>query len=217
MNPIKVLIVDDDPDWLLVMRDFLADEPDISVTATAVNEVEAWRVLETLPIDIILMDINLTGNQHEGLYIAAEISRMKNIKIIMLTTLTQAEVIKDSFTAGAINYVTKNNYREIPNLIRTSFHNPLAMEVLLNEYSRLKKEEQLKELTPAEKEVYELVEQGYTQTQIREKLYKSESTLKNQVNRILKKIGVKKTKDAVRKVQLKGLVRAEDPDANSGQ
>jgi len=215
MNQIKVLIVDDDPDWLLVMRDFLADEPDISVIKTAVNEAEAWRIIETFPIDIILMDINLTGNQHEGLYIAAEISRSKNIKIIMLTTLTEEEVIKDSFTAGAVNYVTKNNYREIPSLIRSSLQNPLAMEVLLKEYSRLKKEEQLKGLTPAEKEVYELVEQGYTQAQIREMLYKSESTLKNQINRILKKLQVKKSKDAVRKVQQKGLIQTQGPGVES--
>ncbi|WP_338130595.1 hypothetical protein [Cohnella ginsengisoli] len=61
------------------------------------------------------------------------------------------------------------------------------MEALLKELRRLKREEQLQPLTAAEREVYVMLEEGYTHAQIERKLYKSESTLKNQVNKILKK------------------------------
>ena len=40
---------------------------------------------------------------------------------------------------------------------------------------RLKKEEKLNVLTNAEREVFELIEQGYTQSHIEKKLHKSES------------------------------------------
>ena len=79
------------------------------------------------------------------------------------------------------------------------------MEALLKEFTRLKREEQLQVLTAAEREVFELIEDGYTQPQIQEKLYKAESTLKNQVNKMLKKLGVRSSKEAVEKVRRKGL------------
>jgi NarL family two-component system response regulator LiaR len=80
------------------------------------------------------------------------------------------------------------------------------MEALLKEFTRLKREEQLKELTAAEREVFDMIEQGYTQSQIGRMLHKTESTLKNQVNKLLKKLGVRSSREAVKKVRRKGLV-----------
>ncbi len=71
----------------------------------------------------------------------------------------------------------------------------------------MKREEALRNLTPAEREVFELLNDGYTHTQIETKLYKTESTLKNQINKMLKKLGVKSGKEAVEKIRRKGIVK----------
>jgi DNA-binding NarL/FixJ family response regulator len=77
---------------------------------------------------------------------------------------------------------------------------------LLNQFSKYKREEQIKNLTEAEKEVYELLEEGYSQSKIEIALYKSHSAVKMQIRSILRKLGVKNSKEAIQKVRTKGLL-----------
>jgi DNA-binding NarL/FixJ family response regulator len=209
---IKVLLVEDDPDWIKAMTAFLNHEDDILVVGAAMQSAEAIRLAQTLEFDVVLMDIQLTAGGMEGIYTAVEIHDIHPAKIIMLTSVNDEHVITQAFTAGAVNYIDKTRFKEIPQAIRSAYHHPSAMEALLKEFSRLKREEQLKELTAAEREVFELIEEGYTQPQMEQKLYKAESTLKNQVNKILKKLGVKSSKEAVERVRRNGLQQGREKD-----
>lgn len=207
---IRVLIVEDDPDWIKAMTTFLNHEPDLLVVGAATSSEEALRLAGTLSFDVVLMDIQLSGSDRDGIYTAMELHDIHPAKIIMLTSLTDETVMTRSFTAGAVNYIEKTRYKDLPAAIRTAHQHPAAMDALLKEFARLKREEQLGALTPAEREVYELIEEGYTQPEIEKKLYKAESTLKNQVNKMLKKLGVKSSKEAVELVRKKGLFRRGD-------
>ncbi|CAH0122464.1 Transcriptional regulatory protein LiaR [Paenibacillus sp. CECT 9249] len=212
MDHIRLMIVEDDPDWIKAMTLFLNNEADMLVVGAAKSREEAVRLAETLEFDVLLMDIQLSGNRLDGIDAALDIHELRPVKIIMLTSLNDEAVIAQAFTAGAINYIEKTNYRQLPQAIRTAHRHAGPMEVLLKELARLKREEQLQALTPAEREVYELIEAGYTQTQIEQKLFKAESTLKNQVNKMLKKLGVRSSKEAVEKVKRKGLWRRDERD-----
>ncbi|MFC5405347.1 response regulator transcription factor [Cohnella soli] len=209
MNHIKVFLVEDDPDWVKAITAFVNKEEDLLVVGSAASAEEAIRLAHTLAFDVVLMDIQLTENGLDGIYAAVEILEIRPAKIIMLTSLTDEHVITQAFTAGAIHYLDKTRFMELPHTIRSAYHHSAAMDALLKELSRLKRQEQLKQLTDAEREVFELIEQGYTQAQIERELYKAESTLKNQVNKILKKFGVKSSKEAVEIVKRKGLFRRE--------
>ncbi|MUT67005.1 response regulator transcription factor [Paenibacillus sp. NEAU-GSW1] len=206
MTAIKVLLVEDDLDWIKAMTVFLNKEADIEVVGAASSSEEALRIAAALEFDVALLDIQLKGSRLNGIQLAVEMNDAnRKAKIIMLTSLNNDSVMTDAFTAGAFNYIEKTKFKELPHAIRSACHNPEPMEALLKELSRLKREEQLKELTAAEREVFELIEDGYTQPQIEKKLYKAESTLKNQVNKMLKKLGVKSSKEAIEKVKRKGL------------
>ncbi len=209
-EPIRVLIVEDDPDWIKAITSYLNSEPDILVVGAATASEEALRLAGTLAFDVVLMDIQLTGGGLEGIYTALELHEIHPAKIIMLTSVTDDRVMTQAFTAGAVNYIEKPRFKDLPHAIRTAHRHPAAMDALLREFSRLKREEQLKALTPAEREVYELIEEGYTQSEIERKLFKAESTLKNQVNKMLKKLGAKSSKEAVELVKRKGLFRKRD-------
>lgn len=209
-EPIRVLVVEDDPDWIKAITSYLNSEPDILVVGAATAADEALRLAGTLAFDVVLMDIQLTGGGREGIYAALELHEMHPAKIIMLTSVTDDRVMTQAFTAGAVNYIEKARFKELPSAIRTAHRHPAAMDALLREFARLKREEQLKALTPAEREVYELIEEGYTQSEIERKLFKAESTLKNQVNKILKKLGAKSSKEAVELVRRKGLFCKRD-------
>ena len=211
MNRIHVFLVEDDPDWIKSMTVFLNAQEDMIVVGAAESPEQAIAMAQVLSFDIVLMDIQLTAGRLDGIYAAAEIlERKPDAKVIMLTSLDDELVITQSYTAGAVNYIEKSNFEELPAAIRSAVHQPGSMEVLLKEFARLKREEQLRSLTPAEREVFDLLDVGYTHSQMEKKLFKTESTLKNQINKILKKLGVRSSREAVEKVRRKGIVREND-------
>lgn len=211
MNRIQIFLVEDDPDWIKSMTVFLNAQEDMIVVGTAESPEQAIAMAQILSFDIVLMDIQLTAGRLDGIYTAAEIlERKPQAKVIMLTSLGDELVIMQSFTAGAANYIEKPRFKELPAAIRSAVLRPGSMEVLLKEFARLKREEQLRGLTPAEREVFNLLDEGYTHSQMEQKLFKTESTLKNQINKILKKLGVRSSKEAVEKVRRKGIVREND-------
>ncbi|MGG3279519.1 response regulator [Paenibacillus solani] len=211
MNRIQILLVEDDPDWIKSMTYYLNSQEDMIVVGAAESPEKAVDMALILSFDIVLMDIQLTSGRLDGIYTAAEIMERKpHAKVIMLTSLDDERVITQSFTAGAVNYIEKSRFKELPTAIRQAVLHPGSMDVLLKEFARLKREEQLRNLTPAEREVFDLLEEGYTHAQMEKKLYKTESTLKNQINKILKKLGAKSGKEAVEKVRRKGIVKGND-------
>jgi DNA-binding NarL/FixJ family response regulator len=189
MERIKIFIVEDDEDWQKAMVQFLNLEEDFLVVGAVTNKEDAVSFAKQFEFDVVLMDINLTENQIDGIYAALDILEIRHAKMIMLTSLVDEEVILKAFTAGAVQYINKTDYLKLPQVIRDTYHKLTPVEVLLKEFSRLKLEEQLKDLTVAERDVYDLIEQGYSKSQIEDKLFKTESTVKNQINKILKKIG----------------------------
>ena len=176
------------------------------VVDTATTRKEAISKALSLEIDVILMDINLGETRYDGIYAAAEICRYKAVKILMITSLTEKDIILKSFIAGAVNFIPKKQYQAIPEAIRLTYHNQSPVEIVLRDYSRLKEAEQIQSLTRSEREILALAEEGLTRNQISQKLHKSEQTIKNQIGVILKKLKVKRLKDAVLKVKTKGII-----------
>lgn len=210
MKPIRLLLVEDDPDWVKAMSVYLNQQDDLLVVGTAGSADEALGLAASIDFDVALLDVHLSDAGRDGIYTALALTELRPVRIIMLTSDASERTMTDAFTAGAIHYLDKSRFRELPQVIRSAHHHPEPMEALLKELRRLKREEQLRSLTAAEREVFELLEEGYTHPQIERKLFKAESTLKNQVNRILKKLGVRSGREAVDKVRKGGLDNTRD-------
>ncbi|RKD26822.1 DNA-binding response regulator [Ammoniphilus oxalaticus] len=201
-HKIRVMVVEDDPTWLQGISEIVQMEPDFQLVATAQTREAAWEAFSGQEVDVALMDINLTENECDGIDLAAEwIEQQAQLKVIMLTSLTEEEVIVDAFSAGAINYLNKLHFREIPEAIRSAFSkssaiHPTAAAVLRKEFQRMKQQENESLLTPAEKDVLKFIHEGHTQAQAAEKLFVTERTIKNHINRILKKMGLTSSKEA---------------------
>ena len=205
MQQIKLMIVEDDLDWIKALTDKLNHEADMLVVATATNGDEAIKLAGSLELDVILMDINLEGNKYDGIYAAAKIRHISPAKVVMITSFDEAEVIINSFTAGAVNYISKQDYKEMPAIIRAALYPSNPLVLLIKEYNRLKEEEQLNVLSPSEKEVFKFLEKGCSISEIEKELHKSKSTLKNQINKIFKKLGASSRREAINKIKMKGL------------
>ncbi len=205
-DKIRVIVVDDDLSFQKGMISFINQQSDMIVIGVASNKTDAVGLAKSLEVDLILMDINLNGNESDGIVAAMEILEFNEAKIIMLTGIDDASTIMDSFTAGVVHYILKENYSEIPNIIRFLHRNETPYKLLIKEFSRLKKEEQLQALSYPEKEIFHLIEQGYTQAEIAQMLYKTQNTIKTQIKSILRKLDVSNTKEAVKKIEFKGIL-----------
>ncbi|MCX7749640.1 MAG: response regulator transcription factor [Clostridia bacterium] len=202
MSKIKVAIVEDDPQWVLLMSEFIDLQEDMTVLWTANNREDAVRLSGEHKTDIIIMDINLSEDHCDGIYAALEIlEKGKGSKIIMLTSLKDEGIIRSAFDAGAVNYITKDNYRYISQAIRSAYSNKSPIETVLKEYLRLKQREYIEDLTAAEKEIYDLIEKGCSRGEIERITQKSKNTIKSQLKSIYLKLGVSRSKEVMDKVK----------------
>jgi len=218
MERIRVALVEDDKDWLRGLRAYLTGQPDLVVSFAADDPqtVRSALALGRLEADVVLMDIMLQG-EPEGILLAEETAASIGARIIMLTSMEEKELILRSFQAGAIDYQIKSDFESLPDAIRSAARkvspiSPAAAEQMREEFRRLKmleKEFETKKMrdliTPSELELLKLIDEGYTQTEIANRLVLSIRTVKNHVNRILKKLGSKGSKEAAREVKEKGL------------
>ncbi|HEX3047829.1 MAG TPA: response regulator transcription factor [Bacillota bacterium] len=203
MDKIKIAIVENDIDRLKMIQTFLNAEKEFVVTGIAINKHDAIQLAKAVDIDIIIVGIGV-NNWTDGLQATAEIRHFSRTKIIIYSALEDPEIVIESFTAGAINFLPTDKLQNIPELIKELSTKLTPLEILLQDYQRLKRKEQLAVLSGAEFEIFTLLEDGLTQREIALKLIKSEDTVKTQVTSILRKLEVHSVKEARKKVSFKG-------------
>ncbi|MED4030265.1 response regulator transcription factor [Priestia megaterium] len=178
---IKVILVEDDPFWQKNISMYIEKEADDIKVIKIVDSKE--KVLEIVEnesqIDIVLMDINLTAANLDGIEIIEILSKQK-IKAIALTSISEQDVIVDSFESGAVNYINKSSIYDIILAIREAvegrnqIHSDAAGALL----GKMREEKKLRSLTSSEREVYNLEKKGYKKSDIAERLYKTIDTIK---------------------------------------
>jgi len=230
MDKIKVWIVEDDRDWLRGLVAYLNKEQDIEVVWTASRADDVRQALmegkqQSVPADVVLMDIMLDGRP-EGVLLAEEAAIATGARVIMLTSMEEKELIFRSFQAGAIDYQIKSDFESLPEAVRSAYRsqspiNAAVAERMREEFRRLKQMEREFEakklgdlITPSELQLLDLIDQGYTQPQIADKLVVSIRTVKNHVNHILKKLNLSGSREAANKAKEMGLFhKKKDEDS----
>jgi DNA-binding NarL/FixJ family response regulator len=192
MDLIKIIIVDDDPGWIKILTELLHKEPNFIVIGSALNKNSAIELIKATDADIVLMDLNIDGDEQAGIEITNEIQRYKDIKIIVVTAYSVEDLIIRAFSVGAKHFFSKNSLNDIPNAIRLSYNNASPVEILLKSLLDLQKEILLSKLSPAEKELLKYIKNGLSIPKIALELNKTENAIKQMINRILKKMNVKR-------------------------
>lgn len=228
MDNIRIWIVEDDPDWLRGLVAYLNKEPDLNVVWTSSSAEDVRQALleskqQSFPADVVLMDIMLEGRP-EGIMLAEETAVSTGARVIMLTSMEEKELIFRSFQAGAIDYQIKSDFESLPDAVRSAFKsqspiNAGVAERMREEFRRLKQLEREFEakklndlITPSELHLLDLIDQGYTQPQIADKLVVSIRTVKNHVNHILKKLNLAGSREAANKAKEMGLFHKKNDE-----
>jgi len=197
---IKVLIADDQIMFAESIKYIIESRAsDIEIVGIAANGRKAIAMATDLRPDIVLMDVRMP--EIDGVE-ATRVVHLKapRIKILMLTTFDDDEYVKTSLIQGAIGYLLKSMPPvELINAIRAVNGgimqiDPSVSKSLLNgEPSRRPDGEllnNLKDLTPRERQVLELLVQALDNGQIAKTLNLAEQTVRNYISNIYSKLGV---------------------------
>ena len=192
----RVLIADDQR----VIREGLATIvgafPEAEVVGLAADGAEALELVESQSPDVVLMDLRMP--KLDGVEATREIRvRHPEVPVVVLTTYADDDSIVTALSAGACGYLTKDAGRDD---IRRALEAAVAGQSVLDPsvQAALLKAAQQRVTRPAalpdglterEGEVLTLIASGLTNTEIAERLFVGEATVKTHVNRIFAKTG----------------------------
>jgi len=217
MNPIKILLVDDQPLFREGLCTLLSVHPDFEVVGEAGNGAEAIRLARSLLPLVVLMDLQMpvldgveaTRRLHE---------EQPNCRVIVLTTFDDDELVFDGLRAGAVGYLLKDAPSEkLAEAIRVAargetFLQPSVAAKVVAEFARLSRKTVttvnpvIEPLSEREIEILRLIAQGASNREIAGTLFLAEGTVKNHVTSILGKLEARDRTQAALKAKDCGLV-----------
>ncbi len=209
-----VLIADDQPMQRFGFRMLLESQDDMTVVGEATNGTEAIRLVDRHRPDVVLMDIRMPGL--DGIEATRRIiATGARTRILIVTTFDLDEYAYDGLRAGASGFLVKDAQpEELLAGIRAVASGdavvaPSLTRRLLDAYvhhlppsataAPRPEDPRLATLTEREREILTVIGQGWTNTEIAERLHLAESTVKTHIGRILSKTG---TRDRVQAVIL---------------
>lgn len=197
------MIVDDHALFRDGLKLLLNSFPNFKVVAEASNGEEFLQTLELIPVDIVLLDIEMPIlNGIEATKIA--IKKQANLKIITLSMYGDEEYCYKMIEAGASGFLLKDSdIDEVHSALNAVVEGKsyFSQELLQNLINNLKnQDENTKEtfdLSAREIEIIDLICQGLSNIEIGEKLFLSKRTVEKHRANILEKTNSKNTASLV--------------------
>jgi DNA-binding NarL/FixJ family response regulator len=223
VGPIRLLIADDEALVRTGLRLVLETETDLRVIGEAADGIEAIDEARRLRPDVILMDVRMP--RMDGVEACRRLVEETGAKVVVLTTFDLDAYLFASIRAGASGFLLKASPpEELVAAIRAAYAGnalvePKMTKRLLDEFARGPQRadpgqipDRFSELTEREVDVLREVVRGLSNSEIGDRLYISETTVKTHVNHILTKLGVRDRIQAVVLAYDHGLVEPGQPE-----
>ena len=209
----RVLLIDDNYEHLVGIRELLNLEGTFDVVGIATNVTMGLNLVKKYQPDVVLLDMNMPDR--DGLQGIMEIGKLGlGTKVLALSGYDDADLIFRAMKIGARGYVLKTMASAqliyaIEEVLNGKIYLPLALSSRFFEYFQQSFKEEssrknsadeenlLDALTQREEEVLELLTQGITYKGVANKLFISETTVKTHVNNIFQKLQVNDRTQAV--------------------
>ncbi len=213
-TPIRVVIADDHTIVRTGVRQLLEARPDIEVVGEAQDGEEALSLVGALRPDVVLMDIAMPGI--DGLEATRQVkARWPGVKVLALTMMHQDEYFFEMLRAGASGYVLKgagaSDLIEAIHAVEAGdvYLTPSLVQRLVQGY--LNEVEGGSKSTPSlstrEKEVLQMLAEGYTNQEIAEQLVISPSTVYSHRSNIMNKLELSTRHELIQYARKHGLIR----------
>jgi two-component system response regulator DegU len=211
---IRLMLADDHR----LLRDGLRrslTEEGFDVIGEASDGHEAIDLADRLRPDVVLMDVTMPGC--DGVEATRRISAAHpEIRVVMLTMHADQDVLRSALAAGASGYLIKDcSVDEISETIRMACDEQHALSPglaasMLNEVRRLDEPSTAspdRVVTKREEEVLQLIADGCSTSEVAERLYISQKTVKNHLASIYQKLDARDRTQAVLQAVRMGIVR----------
>ena len=215
---IRVVLVDDQALVRSGLRMLIDASDDLKVVGEASNGAEALRLLEHVPAEVALMDVRMPVM--DGVETTRQLVATGSLtRVLVLTTFDLDEYAFAALKAGASGFLLKDaRPDDLLAAIRAvaagdAVVAPSATRRLLDQVAgRLPdlgepKDDLLRTLTDREREVLVEIARGATNSEIGERLYMAEGTVKTHVGHLLAKLGCRDRVGLVLVAYETGLVR----------
>lgn len=197
---INIFLIDDHPLILEGLKKILQDDPGFNITGTAQTSDQALASLRENPSPhIILLDLNLGEEDWLLLYhqLKKEFSMMK---IIIISSTGDGQIILKAMRVGANGYILKTSgLRELKEAIHKVMlgetyicreASAAMINALQNDRSSTK---EIASLTRREREILNLLDKGYTSSEVADMLHLSIHTIDTHRKNMLQKFKVHNT------------------------
>lgn len=214
----RILICDDQKIVCEGLQTIINTDPDLEVVGIAYDGAQALDLIPETHPDLVLMDLKMP--EMNGVQATRKItSSYPDIYVLILTTYDDDEWIFDAIRSGAAGYLLKDTppgdlIKSIKGTLQgKSFIDPQVAGKLLSEYAENFGRSQPPThytFTERERDILTLLSQGLSNTEISEKLFLAEGTVRNYTSVLLKKLGVAdRTQAAILAIRY-GLVPDQD-------
>lgn len=212
-KPIRLVLCDDHRIITDGLQRLLQDVPEVECVGVADCGQDAIFLLEHVPADIVIMDLNMPGL--DGAETLERIKqRWPRIRVIILTMNDEIAVVRRLMDQGAEGYLLKTCGRE--ELLRAvqavhggqrHFSADITETLLTRRAETAAKDERLSGLSAREREVLGALAEGLSNKEIGERLFISPRTVDTHRTNLMKKVGVHNVAGLVRLAMAAGLVR----------
>jgi len=225
MDRIKLLIAYRHTLLRQALRTVLANHADVDVVGEAVDGREAVELAEKHQPDVVLMDTQLPVVS--GIEATRLIKkRSRDSRVLLLTLGADDEYILQLLRAGASGCLLKDaDAQELTLAIRAahrggSYLSPAISDKMVQNYIRLAdgladEAPQKEILSVREREILQLVAEGYGNQQIAAKLCLSVKTVEAHKAHIMRKLNVKGRTELIKYAIRKGLIELEMESAGA--
>jgi two-component system nitrate/nitrite response regulator NarL len=195
---IRILVADDHAIFRDGLRKLLEVADDVQIIGEASNGVECVKMLTKFKPDILLLDLRMP--EKDGLGVLEEVNfDSLPTRVIVLTAAEDDRDVVRAMRLGARGVVLKQSASDLllKSIRKVSdgeiwLDNRMTAEVI-DAFKKSSESGQRREkplLSDREKEIVQLVAQGFRNREIGEKLFISEQTVKNHLHNIFDKLGV---------------------------
>jgi len=215
------VVLADDQDLLRAGLRALLQARGVNVLAEARHGREAVEAARLHRPDVLVLDIRMPVM--DGIAATREVLRSElATRVLILTTYDLDEYVYQALRAGAAGFMLKAtppdrlvDAIEVVAAGEALLAPSLTQRLIAEHVRRLPPSagppEQLRELTPREREVLALIARGLSNDEIAARLVVSLATIKTHVNRILAKLGLRSRAQAVVTAYETGLIRPGEP------
>ncbi len=197
---IKVVIADDIQILRQGLKAILEQDSEIKVTGLAGDGRQAFLLCQGEMPDVVLMDMRMP--EFDGAYGIRRIKEaFPKVKILVLTTFDDSETVEAAMGSGADGYILKEmedgavirSVKAVHEGIRV-FGDSVFKSMRMGTGSQIPGVElprTVAQLTERERDVMRLVAQGMDNREIAGALFLAEGTVRNNLSRLLEKLGLK--------------------------